>query len=132
MESAATDGTNPLTQFLGDGDYRLNGQDLEDAGEQTVTLVGGATGSITIRRKNGWVRVRVDITFTTSSGTLANISGSGSIPAALRPADTESMGAYFSLHPGTIRVTTAGTVQAIQSSGANRGTVLGSIVYPVV
>lgn len=100
-----------------------------DGGWQTLASdVTGGYG-IKYRIKGGYVTVRVDGSYTTTSGTTHTLS-TANLPPEARPDTSSRSGGYFGGHPGTVTVTAAGAVEAIQQSGANRGSVAATLVYP--
>lgn len=99
-----------------------------DGGWQVLASSVGDYG-IKYRIKGGYVTVRVDGSYTTTSGTTHTLS-TANLPAEARPDNSSRSGGYFGGHPGTVTVTAAGAVEAIQQSGANRGSVAAILVYP--
>jgi hypothetical protein len=81
---------------------------------------------------SGMVTVQIDGAMNTTSGTTAIVvTVANSVPASLRPTANVRMGGYFGGHPGTVSITGSGEVSALQQSGAVRGSVSSTLMYPV-
>lgn len=109
--------------------YRLK----VDTGWVNMTNTMTAGGTCRYRVVDGWICVQLDGSATTVSGTaLTIVTAANGIPTAYRPSVQMRGGAYFSAFAGNLTVGSDGSISVVQSSGANRTTVAGSITYPIV
>lgn len=97
-----------------------------------LNVAGSAvTGTARYRRLSGVVFVQVDGNATTVSGTPFTIAAAGAIPAGFRPSVVQVRGSgYFNGYAGNMSVGTDGSINAVQTTGANRTTVAGILSYP--
>lgn len=89
------------------------------------------TGTSRYRVIGSIVFVQVDGGLATTTGAQITISTTP-LPLAVRPTVvTARTAAYFTGYAGILSVTPAGDVLAIQTSGANKTSVSGIVIYPV-
>jgi hypothetical protein len=88
------------------------------------------SGTLRYRVKSGMVTVQVDGSATIADGATATLTASA-IPTALRPGTQFRSGAYLGGFAGSLTVQTDGNVTATNNTGASRGSVAGTITYPV-
>lgn len=104
-----------------------------DSGWVNMTNTLSAGGTCRYRVVDGMISVQVDGTATTVSGTVfAIVTAANGIPAAYRPSVQMRGGAYFAAFAGILTVGADGSITAVQSSGANRGSISGVVTYPIV
>ena len=134
------DGTLNFIGFINGGTnayVSVNGRWPEEiampspAGNGWTNFASSVTGTNKYQVINGVVYVWVDGSFSTTSGTVYNLS-TAPLPVGYRPSGASvRTGAYFGGWPGTLTVGPDGVVSCIQNSGATRASVSGMVIYPL-